>query len=295
MNTFKNNKIFSKITVLIIYFIGICGSSFLYDIFKNSLPSFFNNNIMILLILSLLLAIWVFIFSFIFKNNLFKLYWGVVPFWLFLLYSLKCNILNNYYIMIFLGIILIWSLSHLIKWLVEFENLAQKDLIYQTLESRYAKVIGLINLGLFHLLPTAIIFFAMIPGFKYIDGFMKGSIPTLSTWFGFLICVVAIVLKIISEIQYKNSLKISQNIICQKGLWKRSRNPNYFGEILFWVGICVSGISFLNDQNFILITSPIIVLLYFNYVFIPLYEKIFINLHPEYSEYFKNTNKLLIF
>lgn len=41
------------------------------------------------------------------------------------------------------------------------------------------------------------------------------------------------------------------------GLWKYSRHPNYFGEIVLWIGIAISAATIANDYDWLLILSPL--------------------------------------
>ena len=43
------------------------------------------------------------------------------------------------------------------------------------------------------------------------------------------------------------------------GLWARSRHPNYFGEILLWVGIAVMAIPYLSGTQWVVMLSPLFV------------------------------------
>lgn len=58
------------------------------------------------------------------------------------------------------------------------------------------------------------------------------------------------------------------------GLWARSRHPNYFGEILLWTGLFVSGIGHYNGTAWLTITSPLLTYILLTRVSgIPMLEK----------------------
>ena len=58
------------------------------------------------------------------------------------------------------------------------------------------------------------------------------------------------------------------------GLWSRSRHPNYFGEIVLWVGVTIIALPVLQGWQWIAIISPIFVTLLLTRVSgIPLLEK----------------------
>eukprot|EP00040_Diaphanoeca_grandis_P041631 m.263196 g.263196 ORF g.263196 m.263196 type:complete len:317 (+) comp49280_c0_seq1:173-1123(+) len=74
--------------------------------------------------------------------------------------------------------------------------------------------------------------------------------------FGFLIQVVSDFQKFAFRADSANKLKI-----CDRGLWKYSRHPNYYGEMLIWWGMFVSTISVWvlpgQHSGFASILSPI--------------------------------------
>lgn len=60
----------------------------------------------------------------------------------------------------------------------------------------------------------------------------------------------------------------------QTGLWARSRHPNYFGEIILWIGIAVIALPVLRGWQWVTLISPVFVALLLTRVSgIPLLEK----------------------
>ena len=60
----------------------------------------------------------------------------------------------------------------------------------------------------------------------------------------------------------------------QTGLWARSRHPNYFGEIVLWVGVAVIALPVLQGWTWVALISPVFVTLLLTRVSgVPLLEK----------------------
>ncbi len=60
----------------------------------------------------------------------------------------------------------------------------------------------------------------------------------------------------------------------QTGLWARSRHPNYFGEILLWVGVAIIALPVLRGWQWVALISPVFVTLLLTRVSgVPLLEK----------------------
>lgn len=57
--------------------------------------------------------------------------------------------------------------------------------------------------------------------------------------------------------QFKKQ-KTDKDQVMQSGLWKYSRHPNYFGEILMWFGIAI--IVLLADNGWVGLISPILII-----------------------------------
>ena len=85
--------------------------------------------------------------------------------------------------------------------------------------------------------------------------------------------------------------KNNKGLIIQTGLWKYSRHPNYFGEILMWWSIFIITIPFAN--SFYFIVSPLTITLLLVFVSgIPMLEKKYKG-NAAFEEYKKRTSVLI--
>jgi steroid 5-alpha reductase family enzyme len=83
----------------------------------------------------------------------------------------------------------------------------------------------------------------------------------------------------------------------QTGLWSRSRHPNYFGEIVLWLGVAVIALPVLQGWQWIALISPVFVTLLLTRISgIPLLEKKADQKwgdQADYEAYKKNTSVLI--
>jgi steroid 5-alpha reductase family enzyme len=95
-------------------------------------------------------------------------------------------------------------------------------------------------------------------------------------WVGLLIWLVGFGIEAAADAQ-KNRFRAdpanSGNFI-QTGLWARSRHPNYFGEIVLWIGVAVIAMPVLSGWQWVTMISPLFVTLLLTKVSgVPMLEK----------------------
>ncbi len=93
---------------------------------------------------------------------------------------------------------------------------------------------------------------------------------------GFLVWVFGFAIEVIADSQKSRFSANPENKgkFIQTGLWSRSRHPNYFGEIMLWIGIAIIAIPVLQGWQWVAMISPIFVTLLLTRVSgIPLLEK----------------------
>lgn len=75
--------------------------------------------------------------------------------------------------------------------------------------------------------------------FRYVNASEDVVLPVV----GFAISVFGLILESIADRQKSAQKKERPDMVATKGLYKMCRCPNYLGEILFWTGVFISGIS----------------------------------------------------
>lgn len=93
---------------------------------------------------------------------------------------------------------------------------------------------------------------------------------------GFLVWLLGFAIEVIADNQ-KNRFRedpANKGKFIQTGLWARSRHPNYFGEIVLWVGIALIAIPVLVGWQWVTLISPVFVTLLLTRISgIPILEK----------------------
>jgi steroid 5-alpha reductase family enzyme len=93
---------------------------------------------------------------------------------------------------------------------------------------------------------------------------------------GFLVWAFGFAFEVVADAQKSrfNADPANKGKFIQTGLWSRSRHPNYFGEIVLWVGIAIIAIPVLQAWQWVAMISPLFVALLLTRVSgIPLLEK----------------------
>ncbi len=83
----------------------------------------------------------------------------------------------------------------------------------------------------------------------------------LFAWAGLTIWLAGFLMETIADNQkrrFRENLENADKFI-KSGLWSWSRHPNYFGEILIWIGIAIISLPALTGWQFLALISPIFV------------------------------------
>ncbi|NNC37163.1 MAG: DUF1295 domain-containing protein [Acidimicrobiales bacterium] len=129
----------------------------------------------------------------------------------------------------------------------------------------------------------------------------KQDVP-LGIWayVGLAVWVVGFAIEVIAD-QQKSAFRkdyANKGKFISSGLWAWSRHPNYFGEIMLWVGIAIIAVPVLSGWQWVAMISPVFVYLLLTKVSgVPMLEAKSQKKwgdDPRYQEYVKNTPVLMM-
>lgn len=239
------------------------------------------------LLVSLIIQILFFIPAFFKKTDVFTDFSYSLTFIILIIFS----IFNNYNLvnLILFLMIFIWS-TRLGIYLGYRISKIGRDSRFDNIRNNFFKFLG------FWVLQGISVFVILLNSFFV----FKNQVTTFNFWsiLGIMIWSLGFLIESISDNQkFKFKLK-NKNKWTDVGLWKYSRHPNYFGEMLCWWGIFIFSLFYLNLTNSLIsLISPLyitILLLFFSGV--PLIEKKYdekFKDNKEYLKYKKKTNLLI--
>ena len=252
------------------------------------------NPLIRLFLADVLATIVVWFFGLIYKNvSVYDPYWSVLPPVAFLIWAFYTDMWT-------LPVVLLlvaswywgWRLTR--NWVITFKGMAHEDWRYTKYRSLHPLLFHLINLFGLNMMPTLVVFGAMLPGLKIFEVSLNSQLSTLNYCLlaiGFIVCISSATIQLIADKQIHDFRAANPGKYCNVGLWKHGRHPNYFGEIQFWWGIWIMYAAFGGIDWFI--CGPIAMTALFLGISIPLMEKRQLQNKPGYADYRKQTRMLI--
>lgn len=125
----------------------------------------------------------------------------------------------------------------------------------------------------------------------------RSDAPGFGAWaiFGAVVWLVGLLIEAVADAQ-KSAFRVREENsgrFMSGGLWRYSRHPNYFGEILVWWGLFAYAVPFLDGAAFAVVVGPVFITLLLLFVSgIPLLERSAEEKYgadPAYREYKRRT------
>jgi steroid 5-alpha reductase family enzyme len=230
----------------------------------------------------------VFGFSRFFNNtSVYDPYWSVAPM-VACVYLLAGPGEGNARGVIVLFLVSLWSWRLTFNWARTFKGLQYEDWRYADLRQVTGSAYWWASAFGLHLFPTVIVFLGLLPAnaaFVSAKGF--GPLDVLAV----LVTLAAIGVEALADEQLKRFRSRPSASVCNIGLWRYSRHPNYFGEITFWVGLWLFGAA--AGAPFWTILGPMAMVGLFNFASIPLMERHLLVRRAGYQEHMQRVSKLL--
>ncbi len=234
-------------------------------------------------------TVFVWLGSAVFKNSsVYDPYWSVAPVILLTILAVYWHAVSLPAILM-LTAIWVWGIRLTLNWAVTFRCLSVQDWRYDKYKQEFPVIWQLVNFTGIHLMPTVIVFLAMIPAVYLLQYPFTANVWTFVAFF---LCLFAAFLQLVSDTQMHRFRRECPGQVCNRGVWRFSRHPNYLGEILMWWGIfgmlySVGGSTYLWTA-----TGAFVNTILFVFISIPLMEKRQLKNKPAYEMYRKQTGML---
>jgi steroid 5-alpha reductase family enzyme len=227
-------------------------------------------------------------FGLLYENvSVYDPYWSVFPPIAFLLWAFYMDIWSVPVILLLIAS-WYWGWRLTRNWVITFKGIGHEDWRYTKYRSQHPLVFHIINLFGLNMMPTLVVFAAMLPGLKLFETFAPANILT---YLGCIVCIVSATIQLIADKQSHDFRAAHPGKVCNVGLWKHGRHPNYFGEIQFWWGIWIMYAALNGIDWFIL--GPIAMTALFLGISIPLMEQRQLANKPGYAAYRQRTRTLI--
>lgn len=217
----------------------------------------------------------VFIFSMVFRNSsMYDPYWSVIPIIILLYLFYAMDVATISLRMVLVSIVVgYWGIRLTVNWLRTWPGLGHEDWRYVKLANDTGPFYWVVSFLGIHLIPTVVVFLGCLPLFPI----LTSDAPIAWTDFaGFLVALVAVEIERRADNQlreFKVSNDKSSGSVCEQGLWKYSRHPNYFGEISFWAGLFIIAYGLNPSENLSYGIGLLAMIILFVFISIPMMEK----------------------
>ena len=280
----NQNKTVSIVIIGIIYLIATLLGYFVFRMLNKGL-----HELVALFVADVVATVVVWGFGLYYKNvSVYDPYWSVAPPVMFTLWAYYKSMFTLPVVLLLIAI-WYWGIRLTGNWAYTFKGLAHEDWRYTRYrETQSPFIFQIINFFGLNMMPTVLVFAAMLPGFGL---FETTAAANILTWIGFAICISAATLQLVADTQIHRFREEHPSQYCNVGFWKHGRHPNYLGEISMWWGVWMMYASVYGLDWLIL--APVAMTALFLFISIPMMERRQLQNKPGYAEYRKKTRMLI--
>jgi len=185
-----------------------------------------------------------------------------------------------------------WAVRLTGNWVAGWRGLHQVDWRYAQLRANRGRVPWwLVNLGGIQLAPTLVVFLGLLPVWAALAGSRPfGWLDVVAT----VVTAGAITLETAADVQLHRFAAAAQNRgrTIATGLWRRSRHPNYLGEIGVWWGLWIFALAAAPTWWWTVV-GPIAMVLLFRLASIPMMDRRSLDRRSGYADHMRQVPALL--
>lgn len=280
----NQTKTVGIVIIGIIYLIAILFGYFVFRMLNTGL-----HELLALFLADVVATVVVWGFGLFYTNvSVYDPYWSVAPPVMFTVWAFYKSTFTLPVVLLLIAV-WYWGIRLTGNWAFTFKGLAHEDWRYTRYrETQSPFIFHVINFFGLNMMPTVLVFAAMLPGFGL---FESTEAANMLTWLGFAICISAATLQLVADTQIHRFRENHPGQYCFVGLWKHGRHPNYLGEISMWWGVWTMYASIYGFDW--LIIAPIAMTALFLFISIPMMERRQLQNKPGYAEYRKKTRMLI--
>lgn len=274
---------FSKGTSLALvagmYVLALCIGVRVYAVSEEVMPELWA-----LLVADVAMTVLIWGFGLAYENvSIYDPYWSVIPPAMFTAWAFykHCFTLP---VLLLLVAVWWWGIRLTGNWAWTFKGIGHEDWRYTRYREKLSPFLfQMTNFFGLNLMPTLLVFACMLPGFGLFDTADANAL----TWAGFAVCIASATIQLVADTQIHRFRAALPGAVCDVGLWKQGRHPNYFGEIMMWWGVWLMYAS-LRGIDWLML-APFAMTDLFLFISIPMMERRQLAHKPEYAAYRKRT------
>ena len=189
------------------------------------------------------------------------------------------------------GLVLLWGGRLTWNWARGWTGLHHEDWRYRDIRHKTGKGYWPASLAGIHLMPTCLVFGGLVAvypalvsprAFWLLDG-VAAAVTLGAIW------IEATADKQLLRFKRGNP---PREQVMEQGLWRYSRHPNYFGEILFWWGLFMFGLA-AAPSWWPAVAGPVAMTALFAFISLPMIDKRMLARRPAYAERLKRVSAIV--
>lgn len=225
------------------------------------------------------------------NSSVYDPYWSVAPM-LFAGFHLLCapaEASGGRQVLV-LALVSLWGLRLTFNWLRGWGGMAHEDWRYSDFRGAWGRWYWPGSLAGIHMFPTLMTWLGSLA----LHPALRAATPlNLVDLLAFVVTLAAISIEWLADEQMHAYRLSRRGGICDVGLWARSRHPNYFGEIGFWVGLWLFAVAAEPTSAGWTAVGPVAMVVLFRLASIPLADRRSLRRRPGYAEHMRRVPALV--